>query len=455
MTVAVPGSWYNIHADLPFEVPRDLPPPGAADGGPSGTGGGSQVPKQLIRQATSRSARVEIPQVVAEAYDVWRPTPLRRAVRLERALGTTARVYYKYEGSNVSGSHKLNTAIAQAYAYQQAGVRRLTTGTGAGQWGTAMAVAGRMFGLDSTAYMVALSYEQKPYRRTIMEMFGATVAASPSEDTEVGRAFRATDPSGRGNIALAIAEAMEDAAAHPDTRFCIGSGEDYSILHQTVIGLEAREQLAEHSEAPDVVVASVGAGSNFGGMAFPFLRDRLRSGRAVRCVAVEPASCPKLTRGTYAYDFTDYSGTTPLEKMYTLGSRFVAPAMHAGGLRYHATSKLVSAIRHHGLIEAVAYPQTEVFASGRLFCETEGILPAPESAHAIHGAIVEAQRATAAGTSPCIVVCVSGHGYFDMAAYADALSGRMIDPEIGDEQFALGLAALPEVPVPATAAVTP
>jgi tryptophan synthase beta chain len=446
MTVAMPRAWYNIHPDLPFEVPRDLPPPAAATGDGRPAVGGPQVPKQLVRQATSRSTWIEIPDVVAQAYEVFRPTPLRRAVRLERALGTTARIYYKYEGGNVSGSHKLNTAIAQAHYYQQAGVQRLTTGTGAGQWGTAMSVAGRMFGMDSRVFMVALSYEQKPYRRTMMEMFGASVAASPSEDTEVGRAFRAADPTGRGNIALAIAEAMEDAATHPGTRFCIGSGEDYSILHQTVIGLEAAEQLAEHAESPDVVVASVGAGSNFGGMAFPFLGEALRTGREVRCVAVEPSSCPKLTRGTYAYDFTDYSGTTPLEKMYTLGSRFVTPPMHAGGLRYHATSKLVSAIRHHGLVEAVAYPQTDVFASGRLFCETEGILPAPESAHAVHGAIVEARRATAEGTSPCIAVCVSGHGYFDMAAYADALSGRMTDPELTDEHFALGVAALPQVP---------
>jgi tryptophan synthase beta chain len=293
--------------------------------------------------------------------------------------------------------------------------------------------------------MVALSYEQKPYRRTMMELFGASVTPSPSGATDVGRAFLRSDPAGRGNIALAIAEALEETTTRDGTRFCIGSGEDYSILHQTVIGLETREQLAEAGEWPDIVVASVGAGSNFGGMAFPFLRERLREGRAVRCVAVEPSSCPKLTRGTYAYDYTDYSGVTPLAKMYTLGSQFVTPAMHAGGLRYHATSSLVSAIRHHGLIEAAAYPQTGVFASGRLFCETEGILPAPESAHAIHGAVVEARRATAAGTSPCIVICVSGHGYFDMSAYADALAGRMVDPVLTDEQFVLGRAALPAV----------
>jgi tryptophan synthase beta chain len=439
VTVDVPAAWYDIIPDLPFEVPPDLPPPVA---GPERPAPAPQVPKSLVRQTLGGSRWVPIPAAVADAYRTWRPTPLRRAHRLEKALGTPARIYYKYEGGNVSGSHKLNTAIAQAYYYSKAGVQRLVTGTGAGQWGTAMAVGAQMFGLGSRVYMVAVSYEQKPYRRTMMEMFGASVTASPSQDTAVGRDFLRDDPSGHGNIALAIAEALEETTAVPGTRFCIGSGENYSILHQTVIGLEAREQLAELGEWPDVVVASVGAGSNFGGMAFPFLGARLTEGRAVRAVAVEPASCPKLTRGVYAYDFTDYSGTTPLEKMYTLGSRFVAPPMHAGGLRYHATSKLVSAVHHEGLIEAKAYPQTEVFASGRLFCETEGILPAPESAHAVHAAVCEA----AAATRPtCIAVCVSGHGYFDMSAYADALSGRLTDPPISEQQLLAGLATLPAV----------
>jgi tryptophan synthase beta chain len=442
VTVEIPAAWYNIIADLPFGVPPDLPPPTTASGRPSVA---PQVPMSLVRQAVGGNRWVPIPDVVADAYRMWRPTPLRRATRLEKALGTKARIYYKYEGGNVSGSHKLNTAIAQAYYYRKAGVRRLVTGTGAGQWGTAMAVGAQMFGLASRVYMVAVSYEQKPYRRTMMEMFGASVAASPSPRTAAGRRFLRDDPSGGGNIALAIAEALEETTGDPGTRFCIGSGENYSILHQTVIGLEAREQLADLGEWPDIVIAAVGAGSNFGGMAFPFLGASRTENRAVRCVAVEPASCPKLTRGVYAYDFTDYSGTTPLEKMYTLGSRFVTPPMHAGGLRYHATSKLVSSIHHAGLTEAQAYPQTDVFASGRLFCETEGILPAPESAHAVHAAVCEAKKAT---RPICIAVCVSGHGYFDMSAYADALAGRLVDPPVGPEELLAGRAYLPTVVTP-------
>jgi tryptophan synthase beta chain len=437
----VPTAWYNILADLPFDVPRELPPPEI----PGRPALGPQVPMQLIRQSISSKRDIPIPDAIGSAYEAWRPTPLKRATALEAALGTTARIYYKYEGGNVSGSHKLNTAIPQAYYYQRAGIERLVTGTGAGQWGTAMSVAAQMFGLESRVYMVALSYLQKPYRRTMMRMFGASVAASPSPDTELGRQFLAENPDGRGNIALAIGESLQDVGANPGSRFCIGSGEDYSLLHQTVIGIEARDQLAELGEWPDVVYASIGAGSNFGGISFPFLGEQLRGGRSVRCVAVEPASCPKMTKGTYAYDFTDYSGTTPLEKMYTLGSRFVTPDMHAGGLRYHATSKLVSAIYDAGLISAEAHRQTEVFVSGQLFCQTEGILPAPESAHAVHGAVEAARRATVDGTSPCILICVSGHGYFDLAAYADALDGTLQDPVLTEADFAFGLAALPAV----------
>lgn len=440
---SIPTSWYNILADLPFEVPRELPAPEVEGRAPLGP----QVPMQMIRQSTSTKREIPIPDPVGAAYEAWRPTPLRRATRLEQALGTSARIYYKYEGGNVSGSHKLNTAIPQAYYYRNAGVERLVTGTGAGQWGTAMAVAAQMFGMDAHVYMVGLSYAQKPYRRTMMQMFGATVAASPSGDTEAGRAFRKEHPDGRGNIALAIGESLEDVAANPGSRFCIGSGEDYSLLHQTVIGEEAKEQLADLGEWPDAVYASIGAGSNFGGIAFPFLGEQLRGGKQVRCVAVEPAGCPKMTKGVYAYDFTDYSGTTPLEKMYTLGSRFVTPAIHAGGLRYHATSKLVSAIYDHGLVEAEAYAQTDVFGSGQLFCRTEGILPAPESAHAVHAAVQAARRATVEGTSPCLLICVSGHGYFDLSAYADAMEGRLEDAVLTDEAFAAGVAGLPEVTV--------
>jgi tryptophan synthase beta chain len=440
MTVSVPQAWYNVLADLPFPLPSDIPP--AA--GPAATGRAPQVPKSLVRHSESRRREVPIADEIGTAYESWRPTLLRRASRLEAALGTSARIYFKYEGGNISGSHKLNSAIAQAYYYSRAGVDRLVTGTGAGQWGTAMAAAAQMFGMDARVFMVALSFQQKPYRRTLMELFGAAVSPSPSTDTDTGRTFLATNPDGRGNLALAIAESLDDVARHPGSAFCIGSGENYSLLHQTVIGLEAREQLAEMGEHPDEIYASLGAGSNFGGISLPFIGAALRrEAPAVRCVAVEPASCPKLTRGTYAYDYTDYSGTTPLEKMYTLGSRFVTPSIHAGGLRYHATSKLVSALYHHKLVEAEAYSQTDVFASGILFCRTEGILPAPESAHAIHATIAAARRATAEGTTPCLLVCVSGHGHFDLAAYADAAAGLLTDEIPTDEDYRTGLSGLP------------
>ncbi len=438
----VPAAWYNLLADLPFDLPPDLPPP-AGDGRDGARATEAQLPKALVRHTMTRDRDVPIPDPVRDAYAMWRPTTLRRALQLEQALGTRARIYYKYEGSNASGSHKLNTAVAQAHYYGAGGIDRLVTGTGAGQWGTAVAVAAHMFGMGSAVYMVAISYRQKPYRRTMMQLFGADVAPSPSDRTRVGRSFLAGDPEGRGNIALSIAEALEDAGDRPGSRFCIGSGEVYSLLHQTVIGIEARDQLAALGEWPDVVVASVGAGSNFGGICFPFLGDRLRTGRPVRCVAVEPSSCPKLTRGVYAYDYTDYSGVTPLEKMYTLGSRFVTPDMHAGGLRYHATSKLVSALYHHGLIEAQAYRQTEVLEAAALFCRSEGILPAPEAAHAVRGALDEARRADDLHEDRCILICLSGHGHFDVTAYADWLEGRLPDPELGEQVLLVARETLP------------
>lgn len=443
-TDGVPEAWYSILADLPFELPPDLPPPVArADGSVA-----AQLPLELVRQAHARKADIPIPEEVRERYASWRPTPLRRARGLERHLGTTARIYYKYEGGNASGSHKLNTSIPQAYYYARAGVRRVTTGTGAGQWGTALAMASQMFGIDCTVYMVEISFRQKPYRRVVMNLFGADVHASASDRTEVGRRYRESSEDARGNLALAMAEAIEDAAVTDMSRFCVGSGESYSILHQTVIGIEAERQLDALGERPDIVVASMGAGSNFGGTAFPFLRRTLTGGdggSGVRCISVEPASCPKLTRGVYAYDVTDFSGVTALEQMYTLGHGFVTPAIHAGGLRYHATSKLVSALYHHGLIEAVAYPQTEVFRSGTLFAQTEGLVPAPESAHAIHAAVVEAERARDEGRSPAILVCVSGHGHFDMSAYDAYLSGQLVDDVVTEDDLARARATLPVV----------
>jgi tryptophan synthase beta chain len=438
----MPTHWYNILSDLPFELPPDLLPLGHDAASASVR---PQVPLELIRQSIGRRAEVAIPEEIQAIYRQWRPTPLHRALHLEAALQTPAQIYFKYEGNNSSGSHKLNTAMAQVYYYKRAGVKRLTTGTGAGQWGSALAMAAHAFGLSCKVYMVGISYRQKPYRKVVMQMYGATVVPSPSPDTHAGAQFLAQEPEGRGNLALAITEALEEALADDDTRFCIGSGESYAILHQTIIGLEARKQLAQAGVYPDLVIGSLGAGSNFGGIAFAFLRDRLRGEAQVRCLSVEPSACPKLTRGAYRYDHTDASGFTPLQKMYTLGQSFATPDIHAGGLRYHASSKLISALYHQHLIEAVAYQQPEVFKSGVLFAQTEGIVPAPESAHAIHGAVVEALKAREAGTRPVILFCLSGHGYFDMAAYEAYLAGDLQDVVIDDEQIAASLALLPDV----------
>lgn len=435
-----PEAWYNIQADLDFELPPDLPPPHREEDARLDP----QVPLSLIRQEVSRQRWIPVPDEVARRYAQWRTTPMRRATELESALGTDARIYYKYEGGNPSGSHKLNTAIAQAHYYKAAGATRLAVATGAGQWGTAVATACRMFGLECVVYMVRTSLESKPHRRTIMEMLGAEVIASPSDRTAAGRRF--ADQPG-GTLSIALAEAME-TTREPGTRFCAGSGETYSLLHNTVIGLEAQDQLAALGEEPDVVVAGLGAGSNFGGLAFPFLRAGLPGRGRVRCVSVEPAACPKLTRGRYAYDFTDSSGQNPLQKMYTLGSRFAPPSMHAGGLRYHATAKVVSALYDRGLVEAVAYQQREVFESAVLFARTEGLVPAPESAHAVHGAVVEATRAAGRGRPPVILFSLSGHGLFDMAAYRSYLDGQVDeDITIPDEMIERSLGHLPAQPV--------
>ncbi len=438
----MPTHWYNILPDLDFELPPDLPPPVRANH--TGTVR-PQVPMELVRQSMGKRADVSIPEPVLMQYAKYRPTTLFRARGLEEALETPARIYYKHEGGNTSGSHKLNTAIAQAYYYKQAGVRRLVTATGAGQWGTALAAACHMFGLECKVYMVGVSYLQKPYRRTMMNLYGAEVVSSPSTQTSVGRELLANDSNAHGNLALAIGEAIEETQQRDDTRFCIGSGESYSLLHQTIIGLEARKQMDIAGDYPDVVIGSLGAGSNFGGIALPFVRDNIREGRTVRCLSVEPSACPKLTRGEYRYDFTDSSGVTPLEKMYTLGNSFTTPVIHAGGLRYHATSKLISALYSRGMVEAAAYQQRQVFESGTLFCRTEGILPAPESAHAVHGAVVEALRARQDGRDTVILFCLSGHGHFDMTAYEAHMNGGLDDIEITDGQIAHSLSQLPVV----------
>jgi tryptophan synthase beta chain len=445
-TVEVPAAWYNILADLEIELPPDVPPD-VARLDRRAPGINPQVPLSLVRQEMSSQSWIPIPQEIRDRYAMWRPTPLRRALALEQALNTRARIYYKYEGGNLTGSHKLNTAIAQAYYYRTAGAKQLTVATGAGQWGTAVAAACQMFGLRCHVYMVRASLAAKPHRRTMMELLGATVTASPSGQTEIGRKFRAAGAD-MGTLSVALAEALEESQ-DPDTRFCAGSGESYSLLHQTVIGIEAAEQLAAYEGAgarPDLVIAALGAGSNFGGIAFPFLRRGPGPAEAVRCLSVEPAACPKLTRGRYAYDHTDSSEQTPLQKMYTLGYRFTPPPMHAGGLRYHATAKIISALYARKLIEATAYQQQQVFESAVLFARSEGIVPAPESAHAVHGAVVEAARADARGDAPVMLVSLSGHGMFDMAAYRSYLDGEMDEVIIPDAAIERSLAQLPGQP---------
>lgn len=436
----VPTSWYNVLPDLGFDLPPDLPSPRVS---PSGLR--LQIPPTLLRQELDRRQLLPVPPEVLERYRQWRPTPLRRALAFERALGTNCRLYYKYEGGNLSGSHKLNTAVAQAFYYRRAGASCLTVGTGAGQWGTAVAAACAMFGMRCRVYMVRSSYEAKPGRRTLIQALGASVIPSPSERTEVGRLARRQSPHTGGTLSIALAEALEDTS-EPGVHFCTGSGETYALLHQTVAGLEAQEQLADLGDPPDVVIGSLGGGSNFGGLALPFLGAMRQGGRAVRCVSVEPSACPKLTRGRYAYDFTDASGLTPLQKMYTLGHAFNPPAMHAGGLRYHATAKLISALYHRKLIEAAAYPQQAVFASGLSFARSEGVLPAPESAHAIHGAVVEALEADRRNQSRSILIGVSGHGMFDTAAYQSYLDATMTDATLSEHDIASSLAQLPEQP---------
>ncbi|WP_412078874.1 TrpB-like pyridoxal phosphate-dependent enzyme [Streptomyces xanthophaeus] len=437
---SIPTTWYNIIPDLPEPIAPDLPAPGGRPGL------NPQIPTGLVRQELSKASDIAIPAEVLEHYRAFRPTPLRRAEKLERELGVSARIYYKYEGGNVSGSHKLNSALAQAFYYKQAGAKRLVTATGAGQWGTALAAACRAFGLECHVYMVGNSYQAKPYRRVVMEMLGATVVPSPTPGTDAGREALAENPGTGGSLAIAMAEALEDARRDSGSRFATGSGESYSLLHQTVIGLEAQEQMAAYGEQPDVVIASLGAGSNFGGLAGPFLRDKLRGGEGPRCIAVEPTACPKLTRGVYRYDFTDSSRATPLQKMYTLGHAFSPAAIHAGGLRYHGTAKIVSSLYSTGTIESVAYGQNEVLASGLEFARAEGIIPAPESSHAVHAAIVEARKATAEGAEPVILLCLSGHGQFDLAAYDAHLQGTLDDSGLSTEELAVSLSSLPEQP---------
>jgi tryptophan synthase beta chain len=437
----IPTHWYNVVADMPHPPAPPLGP----DGRPLPPEAlGAIFPEALIEQEISATRWIPIPEPVREVYRLWRPTPLYRARRLEEALGTPAKIFYKYEGLSPAGSHKPNTAVAQAYYNRQAGIRRLTTETGAGQWGSALALAGRLFGLEVRVYMVKVSYEQKPFRRSMMQTWGAEVLASPTTLTEAGRRILLQDPHSPGSLGIAISEAVEEAAARRDTNYSLGSVLNHVLLHQTVIGLEAKKQLEKIGEYPDVVIAACGGGSNFGGIAFPFFADKA-AGRAVRLVAVEPSSCPTLTKGRYTYDYGDTVGLTPLLKMYTLGHDFVPPGIHAGGLRYHGDSPLVSQLYHEGLLEARAVPQLATFEAGVQFARTEGIIPAPESNHAVRVAIDEALAAKRDGVARTILFNLSGHGHFDMAAYDKYFAGELEDYEYPAEAVAASMAKLPQV----------
>ncbi|HZT30448.1 MAG TPA: TrpB-like pyridoxal phosphate-dependent enzyme [Bryobacteraceae bacterium] len=399
-------------------------------------------PMSLIEQEFSPLAEIDVPGEVLDIYRLWRPTPLYRAKRLEKALDTPAHIYYKYEGTSPAGSHKPNTAVAQAWYNKQAGIRRLATETGAGQWGSALALACRMFGLECTVYMVKVSYQQKPYRRMMMNTWGAEVFASPSDRTHAGQSILAAHPDSPGSLGIAISEAVEDAATHSDTNYSLGSVLNHVMLHQTVIGQEAKRQMDLADEQPDVVIGCFGGGSNFGGLALPYVLDKF-AGSAVRIMAVEPAACPSLTRGAYAYDYGDTAKLTPLIKMYTLGHDFVPPGIHAGGLRYHGASPLLSHLLKHGWLEAKAYKQTPVFEAAVQFAQTEGILPAPESAHAIRAAMDEALAAKEEGRPRVILFCLSGHGHFDMSAYDNYLSGKLQDYEHPGKEIDEAMAAIP------------
>jgi tryptophan synthase beta chain len=438
---ALPESWYNIVPDLPFEL---APPLNPATQEPVGPEAFEEIfPEGIIRQEVTAEPYVAIPEEVREIYALWRPTPLFRARRLEKALDTPAHIYYKYEGGSPAGSHKPNTAVPQAFYNKQEGVRRLTTETGAGQWGSSLAFACRQMDLQCTVYMVRVSYGQKPYRRIMMETYGAAVHPSPSDLTQAGRNILEEDPDSPGSLGIAISEAVEDAATHADAKYSLGSVLNHVLLHQTVIGQEALEQMELAGEYPDVVVGCVGGGSNFGGIAFPFIRENLSGGRDTKILAVEPASCPTLTKGRYVYDFGDTAGTTPMMKMYTLGHTFVPSGIHAGGLRYHGDSPIVSALVHEGLVEARAYAQNPTFEAGVLFARTEGIVPAPEVTHAIKATVDLALETKEAGEERVILFNLCGHGHFDLSAYEQYLAGELVDLEYSEEEIDRAVSSIP------------
>jgi tryptophan synthase beta chain len=403
---------------------------------------------ELIKQEVSKERFIEIPQEVQDIYRMYRPTPLVRAYNLERALDTSSEIYYKYEGVSPAGSHKPNTAIPQAFYNKQAGIKRLATETGAGQWGSALSFACSLFGLECKVYMVRVSFEQKPYRRSMIRTWGGTVVASPSTDTRAGRAVLEQDPNSPGSLGIAISEAVEDAATREDTNYSLGSVLSHVLLHQTIIGQEAAKQLEKIERYPDIVIGCVGGGSNFGGIALPFVRDKI-GGKAVRCIAVEPTSCPTLTKGEFRYDFGDTGMMTPLLPMHTLGHTFVPPSIHAGGLRYHGVAPLISRLYLDGFIEAQAYKQLEVFEAAVLFARTEGIIPAPESAHAIKAVIEEVKKAKAEARKKTILFNLSGHGHLDLAAYDAYFDGKLENHDLPREEIKRALAQIQTMPVPA------
>jgi tryptophan synthase beta chain len=440
----IPRFWYNINADLPVPLAPVLHPGTQQPVGPDDLA--PIFPRAVIEQEMSTEREIEIPYEVREVYRQWRPSPLYRARRLEKALNTPAKIYYKYEGVSPAGSHKPNTAIPQAFYNKIEGVKRITTETGAGQWGSSLALAGSLFGLEILVYMVKVSYNQKPYRRAFMETFGARCIASPSDTTASGRAILAEHPDSTGSLGIAISEAVEVAAQDPDAKYALGSVLNHVLLHQTVTGLEAIQQMEMAGAEPDMVIGCTGGGSNFAGLVFPYLGRQLRAGGGkMQFIAVEPSACPTLTKGLFAYDFGDTAHLTPLCKMYTLGSTFVPPGFHAGGLRYHGMAPQVSHLAKLGLISARAYNQLECFAAGIQFAKAEGIIPAPESNHAVRAAIEEAEKCRETGEAKTILFLLSGHGNFDMGAYTDYLSGKLQDLVYDESEVAMALAGLPSV----------
>jgi tryptophan synthase beta chain len=444
-TSEMPKQWYNVLADMP-NAPQ--PPLHPGTGQPIGPADLAPLfPMALIEQEVSTQRWIDIPQEILDIYALWRPSPLHRARRLEKALGTPAKIFYKYEGGSPAGSHKPNTAVAQAYYNKKAGIKKIATETGAGQWGSAMSLACNMFGLEVLVYMVKVSYEQKPYRRSMIQTWGGKVIASPSSTTNAGRAILAKYPNSTGSLGIAISEAVEVAATNADTNYALGSVLNHVLLHQTVIGLETQKQMKMAGAYPDVVIGCCGGGSNFGGIAHPYVADKAH-GKKVRLVSVEPASCPSLTKGIYAYDFGDTAQLTPLIPSFTLGHDFVPPGIHAGGLRYHSVAPITSQLYLDDIIEAAAYPQLECFQAAVTFARAEGIIPAPESSHAIRHAIIEALNAKEEGKQRTILFNLSGHGHFDMGAYDNYFAGKLIDDSMDEAGIERALKAIEPLPKP-------